>query len=104
MIKMITMIIGILSTCSTFGTGIPNEEITFGTFTYYGEEGVQFKSYDDENWWYLEYEDLGEKPPLNKPVAIVFDNNGTVKGDECCDDDCCCWAEDDEFKKLIKNF
>ena len=104
MMKMVSLIIAVLTSCSTFATGVPNEEITFGTFTYYGEEGVQFKSYDDSSWWYLEYEDIGGKPELNKPVAIVYDNNGTVKGDECCDDDCCCWAEDDEFKKIIKNF
>lgn len=104
MIKMIAMIIGILSACSTFGTGIPNEEITFGTFTYLSEEGAQFKSYDDSNWWYLDFEQIGEIPELNKPVAIVYDNKGTTEKDKCCGEDCECFVYDDEFKKIIKNF
>ena len=105
MIKMVSLIIAMLTSCSTFATGVPNEEITFGTFIECDGEYAQFKSYDDTNWWFLTYEEIGEEPELNKPVAIVYDNNGTTKCDECAEeDDCECWVYDDEFKKIIKNY
>ena len=54
-----------------------------GSFTYLGEEGAHFKSYDDEVWWYLEYEDLGFIPEKGKTYTIIYDNNNTKQNNYC---------------------
>ena len=100
MTKLLTILISIITTCSVAPTENKNEKVAFGTFTYLGEEGAQFKSYDDEVWWYLEYEDIGEKPQTNKPYALTYNTNGT---EECEHTDCDnCWREDDTLIKIEK--
>jgi hypothetical protein len=45
--KLLTILILILTNCSVVPTGVPNEKIAYGTFTYVDEQHAQFKSYDD---------------------------------------------------------
>lgn len=100
--KLLAILVALLTMNSTSPTAEPNVVTTYGTFTAIGTEGAQFKSYDNEVWWYLEFSDIGEVPELNKPYAIAFDTNGT---NDCEDVDCdCCWREDDTVKKIEKIF
>jgi hypothetical protein len=100
MTKLVAILISMLTTCSVVPTDVPNEKIAYGTFTRVGEEGAQFKSYDDSVWWYLEYADIGEKPQVNKPYALIYDTNNT---ESCTHTDCDnCWREDDVLKKIKK--
>ena len=98
--KFLIALVSLLTIVSTAPTDVPNENITFGTFTHLSEDGAQFKSYDDEVWWYLQYEDIGYIPELNQPYSIIYDTNGT----EYCGCDYCdnCWREDDVLKKIEK--
>lgn len=77
MTKLLAILISMITTCSIVPTENTNEKTAYGTFTYLGEEGAQFKSYDDEVWWYLDYEDIGEKPQANKPYALTYNTNDT---------------------------
>lgn len=100
MMKLMAIFISMLTMCSVHSTDVKNEKIAYGTFTNLGEMGAQFKSYDNEVWWYLEYDEMDEKPQLNKPYAIIYDTNGTEKcSHNYCDN---CWREDDILKQIKK--
>ena len=66
-----------------------------GTFTCYDFDNgmAQFKSYDDEVWWSLTFDEIGTVPKLNEPYTVSYLENGTV----ACECDYCdnCWREDD---------
>lgn len=73
-----------------------------GTFTGYDFEngGAQFKSYDNEIWWFLKFEELNFQPKLNIPYAITYFENDTY---DCACDYCDnCWREDDIFIHIEK--
>lgn len=71
-----------------------------GSFVYLGPHGAQFKSYDNNVWWYLSYEKLGFIPQKGETYTVIYDNNNTEQDNYCthevdeCDN---CWREDDKF-------
>lgn len=102
MSKLIAILVSLLTTVSTTPTENKNEIITYGTFTYVNhfEQKAQFKSYDDEIWWYLDFSEIGFEPQGNVPYTITYDTNGT---NSCNHTDCDnCWREDDILKKVEK--
>ena len=66
-----------------------------GTFTAYDYDNrmAQFKSYDNEVWWSLTFDEIGDIPSLNVPYPVSYLENGTT----ACECDYCdnCWREDD---------
>ena len=67
----------------------------------------QFRSNDNEVWWLLTEEEIGEVPSENNEYTLIYFDNGTTENNKSCDClpewDCECELYDDIFLGLIKN-
>ena len=70
--------------------------------TYY-----QFRSNDNEVWWVLTADEIGEIPNFTDNYTLIFSDNGTTEENKPCDCapelECECELYDDVFISVSKN-